>query len=340
MTKRLRPADTLFIDRLLNRGKSPAEIFSIAKDALEAVVPLDCIEARVVEREQQKEIARKLPDGVEQRTPEWYEARNRIVTASDFYPAAFGTDSAKRNFVTKKCGEAAPFLGSVATRWGVKYEDVARMMYELYMSCKVREYGLLLHPTIDIMGASPDGYADFSVLIEIKNPYSKTLMDVPPEYFAQVQGQLEVCGLTACDFVVCRVRELENEEFWGAFDSAYKDGYGYERFGSVATTRTPPDLKFAFSTPGMSPEELKTWISENSDERDVSLHEVFDFRVTRINRDDEYIARMIEGLRETWDQVLEGRKNPRPASERSNKQSYTNDFAIPQLKGFAFKQPR
>lgn len=337
MTKRLRPADTLFIDRLLNRGKSVSEIYVIARDALEAAVPLECIEARVIEREQQKEIAKKLPDGVEQRTPEWYKARDQVVTASDFYAAAFGTDSAKRNFVTKKCGEAAPFLGSIATRHGTKYEDVARMLYERYMSCKVREYGLLLHPTVDIMGASPDGYADFGVLIEIKNPYSKTLMDVPPEYYAQMMGQLEVCGLDACDFVVCRVRELDTEDFWEQFELAFKEGYGYERFGSVATT-AGPDLKFTFSTPGMSPEELKIWISENNEDRDISVHEVFDFRVTRINRDDDYIARMIEGLRETWNRVLEGRKNPQPPSDK--KQSYVNDFAIPQLKGFAFKQPR
>lgn len=339
MTKRLRPADTLFIDRLLNRGKSPFEVYAISKDALEAAVPLECIEARVVEREQQKEIASKLPDGVEQRTPEWYAARDCIVTASDFYAAAFGTDSAKRNFVTKKCGEAAPFLGSQATKHGTKYEDVARMLYEVYMSCKVREYGLLLHPTIDIMGASPDGYADFGVLIEIKCPFSKTLIEIPQEYYAQMQGQLEVCGLGACDFVVCRVRELETEEFWEQFEAAFKEGYGYERFGSVATT-AGPDLKFTFSTPGMSPEELKNWISENKEDRDISVHEIFDFRVTRVNRDDEYIARMIEGLRETWDRVLEGRKNPQPVSERSNKQSYANEFTIPQLKGFAFKQPR
>jgi putative phage-type endonuclease len=339
MTALLRPADTLFIDRLLNRGKSPLEICSIAQHALEAPVPLQAIEARVVEREQQKKIAAKLPPGVQQRTPEWYAARDKIVTASDFYAAAFGTDSAKRNFVTKKCGEAAPFLGSCATNWGQKYEDVARMMYELYMSCTVREYGLLLHPTIDIMGASPDGYADFSVLIEIKNPYSKTLMDVPPEYFAQMQGQMEVCGLNACDFVVCRVRELEEPEFWEQFDTAHKEGYGSERFGAVSTTKGP-DRKYSFSTPGMTPEQLKRWIDSNTDDGvDISVHEVFDFRVTRINRDDEYIARMIDGLRDTWEKVLEGRRNPQPASDKK-KTTFANDFAIPQLKGFAFKQPR
>jgi hypothetical protein len=52
----------------------------------------------------------------------------------------------------------------------------------------------LLHPTVAHLGASPDGITPYGVMVEIKCPYSKTLKDIPEEYWAQMQGQLEVTG--------------------------------------------------------------------------------------------------------------------------------------------------
>ena len=34
---------------------------------------------------------------------------------------------------------------------------------------------------------------------------------IPPVYFAQVQGQLEVCDLEYCDFLECEIREYNNK---------------------------------------------------------------------------------------------------------------------------------
>jgi hypothetical protein len=61
-----------------------------------------------------------LPKGIEQRTPEWYAAREGLITASNFHKAAAKPEQFIRDKLKDK-----PFLGSDATRWGVKYEDVA-----------------------------------------------------------------------------------------------------------------------------------------------------------------------------------------------------------------------
>jgi len=324
------------VDRMLNRGASPEEINGVALMALEAPLPRGYVAARVAEREQQAAVKAALPPGITQRTPEWYAAREGFVTASDFHTAAFGTDAAKARFVKSKSGAGSPFGGSAATRWGVKYEDWARLLYEHYMCTKVREYGLIPHPTVDIMAASPDGISDQGVAVEIKVPYSKTLADIPVEYYAQMQGQMEVCGLKLADFVVCKAEELDEGEFWPRFEEAYSIGYGSEKFGAIASKAGPDGtLSFSHSSPGMSPPELRAFVDAHAEEYDdVSLHWTPDLSIRRIPRDDAYVSKMIEELRRTWELVLKARAEPQPASQaRAEKQS----FASPVLRGFAFK---
>ena len=317
--------DALFVDKMLNSGHAPDHVHNIAKMTSRQLPP-GYAERRVAHIERQKAIKDALPDGIEQRTPEWYSAREGFVTASDFHAASFGTESMRKRFVTNKSGQGPPFLGSAATRHGVKYEDVARLLYEYNMHTKVTEYGLLPHKTVKIMAASPDGISEQGVAVEIKAPFSKTLSDIPPEYFAQMQGQMEVAELDLADFVVCRVEELDDEIFWKDFNTAHEKGYGYERYGSVATC----EGKFMHSVPGLSPESLNDWILSAPTTHTITLHRVFDFRITRIERDDRYVSDMIDKLRETWDMVLEARANPSKVPVQTSQVS-------PILKGFSFK---
>ena len=334
----LRPVDSLFIDRLLNRGCSVQEVCKVSQAAFETGIPEHLVERRVEERAAQAEIAKRLPPGIEQRSAEWYAARDKIVTASDFNQAAFGTDAAKRAFIAKKTGVAAPFTGNEYTRHGQKYEDLARLLYEKYMSCEVKEHGLLFHPSEPIVGASPDGVTSFA-LVEIKVPSKKTLIEIPPEYFAQMQGQMEVTDFGACDFVVCRVNEFpESRPFWERYEEAYQLGYEHERYGSVGSKAVPESdlLKYRHSPPGLSPDALRAWIIED-DTYEYTLHHVFDFRITRVYRDQDYIARMIAGLKETWERVTEARENPKSRQSQPPRNEYVE---APIIRGFAFRQPR
>ena len=50
-------------------------------------------------------------------------------------------------------------------------------------------------------------------MLEIKCPKSRPITGIiPPVYFGQVQGQLEVCDLEYCDFLECELREYNNQK--------------------------------------------------------------------------------------------------------------------------------
>lgn len=113
----------------------------------------------------------------EQRSAQWYAMREQRLTASDL-AGAIGESKYDKPFdiLLKKLGAGKPFTGNATTEWGVKYEAVATAVYELRNSVRVEEFGLLPHPEIPYLGASPDGIVSDSprgavqpgVLVEIK----------------------------------------------------------------------------------------------------------------------------------------------------------------------------
>ena len=155
----------------------------------------------------------KIPQPA-QRSPEWYNARKNRITASEAGKIVGGaTDSDRKQLLRDKTGYGKPFLGSAATRWGQKYEPVATMVYERDYNTKVIEFGLLPHPTLDIIAASPDGITPEGKMLEIKCPYSRVIDGKPkPVYWVQMQVQLEVACLDICDFLECTFKEYKTRE--------------------------------------------------------------------------------------------------------------------------------
>jgi uncharacterized protein (UPF0147 family) len=106
------------------------------------------------------------------------------------------------------------------------------MIYENRMNVRVEEFGLVGHPTIDHLGASPDGIIGkykldgkhltkyVGRMLEIKCPLVRKIkMDgeikdniCPIYYWAQVQLQLQCCLLDECDFWQCELLEYNNRE--------------------------------------------------------------------------------------------------------------------------------
>lgn len=174
----------------------------------------------------------------QQRTQEWYDARRSLITASsaasllvrdrstcssyvnsynlndifDYNNKSCNPYNTKTQYLLDKCKQKA-FKGNVATFWGQKYEPVVTDLYSVLKNKEVLEFGLLIHPEHQFLGASPDGITPDGTMIEIKCPFRRKITGVPPLYYwIQVQLQLEVCDLEVCDFVEYEFTEFKTEE--------------------------------------------------------------------------------------------------------------------------------
>lgn len=148
---------------------------------------------------------------MEQRSPEWFEARKGRVTGSAV-GAILGmspfvsADDVLRRMVREYHGAESEFTGNVATEYGTFHEDGAQFEYELETGSKVVACGFFGFE--DWLGASPDGLVGDDGLIEIKCPFSQRESNPPqfkvaldqPHYHAQMQIEMLCAERKWCDF--------------------------------------------------------------------------------------------------------------------------------------------
>lgn len=151
-----------------------------------------------------------------QRTPEWFAQRLGKVTASRIgdvmaktktgYSASRGNYHAQL-VAERLTGVASEMFSNAAMQWGTDTEPQARAMYSFETGIEVTETGFHDHPTIGMSGASPDGLADSSGLIEIKCPNTATHIAtlrgsaIDRKYILQMHWQMACAGKEWCDFV-------------------------------------------------------------------------------------------------------------------------------------------
>ena len=148
---------------------------------------------------------------IEQKSQEWLDLRQGMLTASDV-ATALGENHFEKpsDLILKKCGLGKVFTGNDATRHGEKYESVARDIYEQQIGERVYEFGLVQHPVHKWLGGSPDGITESGILVEIKCPMSRKIKDeVPAHYMAQLQILMEILDLETCDFIQYRPEPYE-----------------------------------------------------------------------------------------------------------------------------------
>ena len=222
----------------------------------------------------------------EQRSPEWYEFRKKILTASDLATAFDrGHFNSREDLILGKI-DPQPWLGNQATEWGVKYEDAAIQVYEQRNNVKVLEFGLVPHPTIGVFGASPDGIvADTgnkeltSRMLEIKCPWMRKIKhgEVPWHYWAQIQGQLDSCDLDFCDFIQVKIVEYSNRSKYLA-DTEEKDkgliistwNKGQDHVGSP---------KYHYCAPKLTAEEEDKWLEPFFNEELYEIDDITHWKV-------------------------------------------------------------
>ena len=149
-----------------------------------------------------------------QRSDEWHAARRTIITASRFADAIAKQGSKRRglylNELRSAIAGAPSFEEDETPPWfqhGVEWEDEARGAYEFERDVEVEEVGLVIHPQYEFIGCSPDGLVGKDGGIEIKCSRSirsflkAQAKGLPPQYKAQVQGNLWVTEREWWDFV-------------------------------------------------------------------------------------------------------------------------------------------
>jgi len=170
----------------------------------------------------------------EQRTKAWFDMRNNMITASSAATALSENPYEKvEGFIMEKVF-GREFMDNEFVHHGKKYESIATKLYEHLKNARVDEYGLIQHPKISFLGASPDGICskytldgdinlkNYGRMLEIKCPYRRKInmkgeIDdtiCPHYYWIQIQLQLECCDLEYCDFWQCEIKEYTDVETW------------------------------------------------------------------------------------------------------------------------------
>ena len=209
----------------------------------------------------------KIPQTV-QKSEEWLRQRNSMITASDIGAVlGLNKNGDRESVLMSKVEPSFRQLNSPAIVHGVKYEDVANMIYAKRNGVTVLEFGCIRHHTFPFVGASPDGIAlETGVMVEIKVPSSRVINGiVPPYYYAQIQFQLNTCLLDRCDFLECKIIEYSEEEYdEDNFEGDYtKHSNGNEK-GYVAEilNKETGSTSYEYSPIGVYGVELEEWKKE------------------------------------------------------------------------------
>jgi putative phage-type endonuclease len=150
----------------------------------------------------------------EQRSDEWLELRENMITASDIASAIGESQYESVDAFVKKKVLRTKWSGNAATAHGTLLEPMVRDLYDEMTGRKSHEIGLVQHRTYPWLGASPDGITEDGLLIEIKCPFSRKIeAKVPKHYYPQVQLQLEITDLEECDFIQYRPHTDKPAEF-------------------------------------------------------------------------------------------------------------------------------
>jgi putative phage-type endonuclease len=194
----------------------------------------------IIKKIKHYDFLKTLPQPV-QRSSEWYELRNNMITASTAADILNESKYGNRdNILLDKIGKLPDkYKENMFVHHGKKYELIATMIYEHLFNTKVGEFGLIPYQNdesdienINYIGASPDGINTCITLdgkinnivgrmLEIKCPLKRTIITkgnidgeiCPHNYWIQVQVQLACCKNDECDFWQCDITEIEEDEW-------------------------------------------------------------------------------------------------------------------------------
>lgn len=175
----------------------------------------------------------KLKPQPDQRSDLWYAKRYNSIGASEvasiFNKNPFCTYNKYVEKKSKKANNPTPLEFNVYTHHGVKYEPIVQQLYCIRENTQIVEFGSIDHEKYSFISASPDGITLEGTMLEIKCPWKREIIGIPPIYYwYQMQQQLEVCKLNKCDFVECKIFEYQS---WNDFlDDNYEGDVSKNKF--------------------------------------------------------------------------------------------------------------
>jgi hypothetical protein len=269
-----------------------------------------------------------------QRTADWYSEFKRCLTASELFKV-FGSVRERGVLVMQKAGLIelpGRSSSSVVLRqnmspfdWGICFEPVVKQILESHWEAIIHDVGRFVHLKESRLAASPDGLIIRSLknpemgghLLEIKCPKSRTIgLKIPMEYFYQMQHQLEVTGVRACEYVEAKFDFISKEELkaaeskvWfgnvavvGCFNDAHSDWLPCKyAYGPIGNLEWIPDLGLNEKTL-----EINSWVCEK-------IHH------ERVHRDEAWFASLMPKIEEFWLDIEKAKKGEFVLPESSRK---------------------
>ncbi len=159
----------------------------------------------------------------------WFDMRRNRISSSNFGRVCKRKDNMSQESFVRELVNGKDISHIPAVKYGIDNESNAASIYADYMQpLQILDCGVVISPKMPWLCSSPDRKVidrDFGFgLVEIKCPY--TLRNLRPkdackdpsfyceivegkprlkrkhDYYYQIQGQLGICGLAWCDFVV------------------------------------------------------------------------------------------------------------------------------------------
>ena len=263
---------------------------------------------------------------IEQRTEEWYNLRNTMITASDFGDALaidkFGKKTDPKKIYEKKCGYEPPQeynMASIFLKWGVMFEPIATQIYEHRNGTKVHEFGLVQNPKHSFLGASPDGISDLGIMLEIKCPYKRVITDdsILKQYYYQIQGQLDACNLQECDFLEVRFDKYDDiNDFMEDYETEYDCFTNHYKEKGIIIEQQNGD--FIYNPYNANRNQIIKWYTENAAKAvNTTYWFLHSFSIKRVHRDPCFIQTMNIQLEDVWNRIV---------AYRNDKSLYMNEI--------------
>lgn len=277
-----------------------------------------------------------------QLTPEWYNFRWNLLTASNIWKA-LGTESSRNNLILGKCTPInmakynsvninSPFHN------GHKYEPLSTMLYEYDYNTIVGEFGCIKHPTIHFLGASPDGInvkkdnPRYGRGLEIKNPVNRELTGIPKmDYWVQMQLQMEVWDLDEIDFFETCFKEYDSEEEFEKDGNTFHLTSKNQRKGIIIQFYNGTKPVYKYPPINISKIDFDKWydtiLNENINLNWIkNIHWYLkDYSCILVPRHKNWFLSALPEFKKVWDTILkertEGYEHRKPKRRQAKKKS-------------------